>query len=371
MPHIYFDHNATTPLAKQAAMAMEALQAYPLNASSVHAGGRYARQQVEKSRQSVMKAVGGESLRLIFTATGTEANHLALCGTHATQILVSAIEHPSVLKASPHAEKIPVTTDGIIDLSALEQQLDRIGPQPYGHVLVSVMLANNETGVIQPLTKISELAHHYGAIVHTDAVQALGKIPLDMAALGVDMMTISGHKCGGPQGVAALLVNKAITLHPLLRGGGQEQGYRAGTENVMAIAGFGAVVQEITPGAVLPMDACQVLRSVLEQRIQALTKQPVIVGANQARLPNTSCIIMPGVTSETQMIEFDLKGFAVSAGSACSSGKITSSHVLAAMGLPQEDAMCAIRVSLGLANTHAEIEQFVAAWKTLYLRVHA
>lgn len=365
---VYFDHNATTPLMPASIEAMNALGALPLNPSSIHACGRQARQQVEKARHAILRAMGAEGMRLIFTATGTEANHLALRGTHATRIFISAIEHPSVLKNVSQAGYIPVTAEGVVDLKALECQLQAVSVKSPGLILVSVMYANNETGVIQPMENIVELARAYGAMVHTDAVQAYGKIPLDVSRLGIDMITISAHKCGGPPGVAALVIKKSITLHPQITGGGQEQGYRAGTENVRAIVGFGAVSETISP--VVDTDAkVRTLRDRLEMGIQARIAETVVIGKAAPRLPNTSCIRMPGVSNETQLIEFDLKGFAVSAGSACSSGRISVSHVLKAMHVREDDARCAIRVSLGSGNTMEEVERFVQVWAALYERM--
>lgn len=370
MTSIYFDHNATTPLMRAATQAMDALGHLPLNPSSIHAYGRQARQYIEKARHAILHAIGAEDMRLIFTATGSEANHLALRGTHATHLLVSAIEHPSVLKAAMDPVYIPVTAEGTVNLHALEHQLEAIGMQPPGSILISVMYANNETGIIQPLADIVRLAHHYGAVVHTDAVQAFGKIPLHILSLGVDMVTISAHKCGGPPGAAALIIKKSMLLHPQIVGGGQEQGYRAGTENVRAIVGFGAVAEVVYTNKD-SASSLIALRDRLETGLQALVPQSIIIGQHSKRLPNTSCVVMPGVSSETQLIEFDLKSFALSAGSACSSGKISVSHVLKAMEVPDHDAHCAVRISLGPSNRSEEIDQFIKVWATLYQRMQA
>ncbi len=265
-------------------------------------------------------------------------------------MLISAVEHSSVLEAVPTAERIPVDRDGIVDLAALDAMLEN-DRRP---ALVSEMLANNETGAIQPLAEIVEIAHRRGAVVHTDAVQAAGKIPLD---LGADIVTLSAHKIGGPPGIGAVV--SRVDLTPTIRGGGQERGRRAGTENLVGIAGFAAAVEHsLGKGEV---DRVRTLRD----RLEAALPDAIIVGAEAPRLPNTSAIAMPGMAAETQVIAFDLAGIMVSAGAACSSGKVGPSHVLAAMGLTPEIANATIRVSLGWTTTEADIDHFVDTWTQL------
>lgn len=360
---IYFDYNATAPLQSTALEAMIEWKEAPANASSVHGFGRRARQTIEKTRQLLLQAVNAKNMQVVFTSTGTEANNLALKGLKVEHIFVSAIEHPSVLKAAPQAIPIKVNGTGVIDLEAFEQLLAKTS----GKALVSVMLANNETGVIQPLQKIVSIAKKYNALVHTDAVQALGKIKIDAQALGIDMMTVSAHKLGGPQGAAALLIRKGLVLESLLQGGGQEQGMRAGTENVIAISGFGAVLNQLD---VKNFATVEKLRNELESELCTIDPAIKVIGDEAMRLPNTSCIVMPSISSETQLIEFDLQGFAVSAGSACSSGKVAPSHVLLAMGVKENDAKCAIRVSMGQQNTKQEVQAFIKVWKELYQRIN-
>jgi len=364
---IYLDYNATAPVRPEVILRMQALLATPANASSVHRYGREAKKHLEDARKTIADSVAAWPNEIIFTATGTEANAMALRGT-GRRVLVSAVEHSSILRhpgvgrdpMSPQASQppafagmtIPVDSNGILNLTALDAILE--GPP----ALVSVMLANNETGVIQPIREIAELCKKHGALLHTDAVQALGKIPVDFGALGVDMMTISAHKCGGPVGAAALVVRRDVAITPLFPGG-QELGRRAGTENIPAIAGFAKAVE------LFDLDHMKKVRGWLD----ALEEGQTVFGKSAPRLPNTSCIVMPGVGNEVQLMDFDLKGFAVSAGSACSSGRIEPSHVLAAMQVPENVAKSAIRVSAGWKTTENDIISFADAWKNTYNRI--
>ena len=360
---IYLDYNATAPVRPDAAAAVaEALQATG-NASSVHGFGREARRILEDAREAVAGLVGAAPAQVIFTGGGTEANDLALGGCGRARVLVSAGEHDSVLQAVPAAERIPLQRDGRIDRSALAALL----AADASPALVSVMLANNETGVIQPLDEVVALARARGALVHCDAVQAAGKIALDVADLGVDLLSLSAHKLGGPQGVGALVVAEGVPLRPALRGGGQERRRRAGTENLPGIAGFGAAARAAADG-LAGFAALAALRDDLEARLRALAPEVIVYGAEAPRLANTSCFALPGLPAETQVMALDLAGIAVSAGSACSSGKIEPSHVLRAMGATAQQASSAIRVSLGWRSGAADIKAFVAAWGPLYRR---
>jgi cysteine desulfurase len=292
---------------------------------------------------------------VVFTSGGSEANNLALKGAKVERLLVSAIEHPSVIEAARASgntvEIIPVTSTGSVDLAALDAAL------PGSPALVSVMLANNETGIIQPVGEVVKLAARHGALVHCDAVQALGKIPVNFGLLGVDLLTISAHKLGGPLGAGALVIRDGISLSPLINGGAQELRRRAGTENVPAIAGFAAAVQEKN-------FTIKTLRDELESGLEGA----VIIGGGVDRLPNTTCFAHPHMLAETLVMAFDLEGVAVSAGSACSSGKVAKSHVLAAMGLAPEIASGAVRVSLGWNTTRQDIERFGAVWRRILAR---
>lgn len=357
MTPCYLDHNATTPPRPESAEAIShALEAWG-NPSSVHAHGRAARRIVEDSRRHVAALAGADPAIVVFTSGGTEANNLALRGCGRARILVSAVEHPSVLEAADGIEAIPVDGNGIVDLDALRAMLG-----DGRDAIVSVMLANNETGVVQPVAEAAELAHAAGALFHCDAVQGAGKIALDFNALGVDMMTLSAHKIGGPKGVGALVVADQVHLAPIIRGGGQERGRRNGTENVPGIAGFGAAAElaaaEVAEGASLAA-----LRDRLESALTEHVPGARIIATDAPRLPNTSCIALPGISAETQVMALDLAGFSVSAGSACSSGKVKASKVLRAMGMGDDIAACAIRVSLGHSNSEADIESFAAAYR--------
>ena len=366
-PAVYLDYNATTPVRPEAAAAVADALALTGNASSVHRFGRLARRKLEDAREAVAALVGAPAERVVFTSGGTEANNLALTGTGRTRRLVSAGEHDSVLNAAAGveggAERIPLRRDGVVDLDALEARLGE-DPRP---ALVSVMLANNETGVIQPVARAAETAHGRGALVHCDAVQGAGKIPVDMAALGVDLLSLSAHKLGGPQGVGALIVAEGLELAPLMRGGGQERRHRAGTENLPGIAGFGAAAECALAG-LERMAGLAELRDRLERRLRARAPEIKIYGAGAPRLPNTSFFVVPGLAAETQVIALSLAGIAVSAGAACSSGKVAPSHVLGAMGASEAEAGSAIRVSLGWDSGAAGIERFLEAWSALYSR---
>jgi cysteine desulfurase len=363
----YFDWNATAPLREEARIATIAALEVAGNASSVHAEGRAARSLVEHARKQVANLVGADAKNVTFTSGATEANMYAL--TPAIEIggrkeprdrlFVSAIEHPSVRSggrfAAEQVEALPVTDDGVVDLVALKTAVTR-AVRP----LVSIMLANNETGVIQPIAQIADTVHAANGVLHVDAVQGPGRIDCDVDALGADLLSISSHKLGGPQGAGALVRRGDIHIaEPLIRGGGQERGQRAGTENVVAIAGFGAAAIAATQVDVRRMAA---LRDRLESDLKAATPQAVVFGAGVPRLPNTTLFAVPGLKAETAIIAFDLNGIAVSSGSACSSGKVQASHVLAAMGVDPSLSRAAVRVSLGWTTTEADLEALLTAW---------
>jgi cysteine desulfurase len=331
--------------------------AEPGNPSSVHRFGRAARARIQTVRRKLAERLGVGPDRVIFTSGGTEANHLALLGFPGPR-LVSAIEHPSILEADPEACRIPVDATGVLDLEQLNELLTRRRPR-----LISVMLANNETGVIQPVREAAALAHAHGALLHTDAVQAFGKIPFTVPELGADLVTVSAHKLGGPPGVGALVVREGLDPTPLSRGGGQELRRRAGTENLPGIVGFGAALDLVTD-----WEEVRALRYRLEAGVRVLAPEALIVGSGAERLPNTSCILLPGRPAATQLMALDLAGVAVSSGSACSSGKVGTSHVLEAMGYPADLAACAIRVSMGWCSEAADVDRFLESWAALRSR---
>jgi cysteine desulfurase len=311
----------------------------------------------------VASLVSGAPEQVVFMSGGTEANNLALRGS-TLPAAVSAVEHASVLSVRPDARLIPVDGDGVVRLDALEDILTTGGP-----MLVSVMAANNETGVVQPISRIAARVHAHGGILHCDAVQAAGRLPIDMETMGIDLLTLSAHKLGGPQGVGALVLRRGLTApDALLRGGGQESGRRAGTENLAGIVGFAAAAAEARAEAG-SAEALRALRDGLEAAVRRVAPRSVVVAEGVTRLPNTSCLALPGAEASTIVMALDLAGIAVSAGAACSSGKVRASHVLAAMGLPEAVTRGAIRVSLGHGTAAADIDRFVAAWECLAARL--
>lgn len=358
----YLDHNATSPLRPAAFESMVEVLRAGGNPSSVHAAGRKARAAVETARRQVAALVGALSAEIVFTSGGTEANNLALSGAGRRRVLVSAVEHDSVLRAVPGAEIVGVDGNGVVDLAALERALGSSAGEP---ALVSVMLANNETGVLQPIADVVRLARAAGALVHCDAVQAAGKVPVEVHGLGVDYLSLSAHKLGGPTGVGALMVRDGAPFATDRRGGGQESNRRAGTENVAGIVGFGVAAQEAADGGRDLAD----WRDRIELSLVQIAPRARVFGVGARRLGNTSCISMPGVPAETQVMSLDLAGVCIGAGAACSSGKVQRSAVLAAMGVPVEEAGSAIRISLGWNTEPADIERLIAAWRDLYIRV--
>lgn len=368
MSAIYFDHNASSPLSNAAREAMLPWLEQPANASSRHAFGRAARAAVDYARERVAESVGAHPTQVIFTSGGTEADNMAIQGICAnlpvSQIAVSAIEHPAVMKPAMAMQRhgwkvarIGVDAQGEVDFGDLQAVLQH----PAG--LVSVMLANNETGVLQDVPSIAEVARKHGALMHTDAVQALGKVALDFHALGVHAMSLSAHKIGGPQGIGALVLDKRVDLQPLLYGGGQEKGLRSGSENVAAIVGFGAAC------AMLPLQSVATLRDRLETGLQELNA--VIFGRQAERIGNTCFFAIDGVDGETLVMALDKAGYAVASGSACSSDSSDPSPVLMAMGVRPELAQGAVRVSLGPDNTIAQVDGFLQALRAELARMQS
>lgn len=359
---VYLDANATAPLRPAAYEAMMEALAQTGNASSVHRSGRRAQAIIEEARVKVAALAGARTADVVFTASATEANFLALNGVETARRAVSAIEHPAVLENAPGATVIPCRQDGQVDCAALEAAL-RDAP---GIGLVSVMAVNNETGVIQPVEQAAEIAHSHGALLHCDAVQAAGRIPLDLSSIGADLLTLSAHKIGGPQGAAALILAPGMAFESPLRGGGQERRRRAGTENVAAIAGFGAAAEAARQEDLPRVAERAALRDSLEARLREAFAALTVFGADAPRVWNTSLLALPGAPAEKQLIKLDLAGMAVSSGAACSSGKVAESHVLRAMGVPPELVACAIRISLGWHSTAADIDAFVDSYTRLY-----
>jgi cysteine desulfurase len=370
----YFDWNATAPLRPQARDALLEALAVSGNPSSVHAEGRAARGLVERAREQVAALVGAQPANVLFTSGGTEANMLALTPVIETagekrprdRLFMSAIEHSSVQAGGRFPreaiEEVAVTSDGRIDLTALAEAVGR-SSRP----LVSLMLANNETGVIQPVVEAAAIVQNAGGLLHVDAIQAAGRIPCDIHKIGADLMTLSAHKIGGPKGIGAL-VRRSEDVHfpePLIRGGGQERGLRAGTENVAGIAAFGAAAAAARGGLAADAARMLALRHSLEAGLRAISPAVVIFGEAVERLPNTTLFAVKGLKAETAVIAFDLAGVAVSSGAACSSGKVQPSHVLAAMGVSPALLRGAVRVSLGWTTTETDVARFLAAWRKL------
>ncbi|WP_019882633.1 MULTISPECIES: cysteine desulfurase family protein [unclassified Methylophilus] len=362
---VFLDHNSTTALKPQVLEAMLPwLTQATGNPTSRHVYGRNAREAMELARKQIAECVGVQASQVVFTSGGTEANNFAIKGITAnlspSQLLISAIEHPCVTRPAQSlawhdwkVAQLAVNSQGVIDLAQAEQALStRTG-------LVSAMLANNETGAIQPIAELAQLAKAHGALLHTDAVQAFGKIAVDMIALGVHAMTISSHKIGGPIGVGALILDKRVDIAPLLHGGGQERGLRSGTENVAGIVGFARACQL----AMETLDARHtVVQKLRDQLETGLNKLGATIFASQAEhLPNTSFFAITNIEGETLVTALDKAGFAVASGSACSSDSTEPSHVLLAMGITPDLARGAVRVSLSDSNTSEEITQFLAA----------
>jgi cysteine desulfurase len=369
MTHVYLDHNATTALDERVLEAMlPYMRAQYGNASSRHELGTQARKAVNAAREQVAMLVNVQPSQVVFVSGGTEANNLFIKGAagylRPTQIAVSAIEHPCVARPAQElaragwkVRKIGVTADGRIDLNDVASAL----AEPTG--IVSVMLANNETGVIQDIPEIAERSRAARAWMHTDAVQALGKIEVDFRALNVHAMTISAHKICGPKGAGALVVDKRIELKPIIAGGGHEQGMRSGTENVPGIVGFGAAAELAATRRTAFAERVAALRKRLESGLHELGA--VIFGERALRVPNTSYFAFPNIDGETLVIELDKLGYAVAAGAACSSASTEPSATLMAMGVEPELARGAVRLSLGVTSTAEEVDGFLEAVKAL------
>ncbi len=362
----YLDCNASVPLRREARAAILATLDAAGNPSSVHAEGRQARSIIETAREQVASLVNAKPSEVIFTSGATEANNWVLsAGWEA--IAVAGIEHDSVTApvAASGAKRIDlsVSTNGVTELDGIREAL-AASAEASKRTLLTLMMANNETGVIQPVAEATALAREHGVMVHTDAVQAPGRIPVDFAALGVDALSLSAHKLGGPRGVGALVVRDGVELPALIKGGGQERRRRGGTESVSGIAGFGAAAEAITNERDAARHMAK-LRDRLENSVLRATPAAVIIGKDAPRLVNTAYIAVPGKPAETLVIKLDLEGIAVSAGSACSSGKVGPSHVLKAMKLGPEMARSAIRVSLGPQTQDEDIAAFLAAWEKI------
>ncbi|WCR58108.1 cysteine desulfurase family protein [Wolbachia endosymbiont of Ctenocephalides felis wCfeJ] len=362
--HVYADYNATTPISNCVKKSiLEVLSKQVLNASSLHRKGQEARKILYDARDNIRSIIGIPSNKeIVFTSGATEANNLVMRGITGFQHVISAIEHPSILNSARNPHIIPVNQEGIVDLLELEKILSKLEGSK---VMVSVMMANNETGVVQPVKEIAEMVHKFGAICHTDAAQSVGKIEVNMEDLGVDLLTLSAHKFGGIAGSGVLIFDKNLIIKPIIIGGGQEKGLRGGTENIVAIAGLSAALKNI-PNLLSKADEIKELRDQLECELLNLASEIKIFGKNSKRLPNTSFVYMPRVKSDVQLMNFDLHNIAVSNGSACSSGKVEPSYVLLAMGATKEQAQCSIRISIGPQTKPLDIKKIVDCWYDIY-----
>ena len=364
----YLDHNATTPTRPEVITAVgEVMALTGANPSSVHGYGRDARKRIEEARMVVAALVNASSDEVIFTGSGSEADNLAIMGSGRKRVMSTETEHSAVLKTAllrtGNSHLLPVDDQGVVDLGALADRL----AEDEDPALVCVMAANNETGVLQPVREVADIAHAHGASVLCDAVQAAGKIEVDFPAWDVDYMALSAHKIGGPQGVGVLVRRDGAPLRSLLTGGGQEHGLRAGTENVAGIVGFGVAAQ-IAKDTWSEMGArLAVYRDELERRVLEVSPGSEIFSAGAPRLPNTSNFSLPGVRSDTQVMNLDLDGVAVSAGSACSAGKVEPSHVLDSMNVDSEVATTALRVSFGWNSKAGDVDAFINAWRKMVL----
>jgi len=369
MNKIYLDYNATAPIRPEVIEIMTSAMKSAHNASSVHYAGRAGRRYVEDAREVIAKLTNLPAAQIIFNSGATEGNNTTLRYFAKQypneQILISAIEHPSVIEAIPNTAIIPVTPSGTIDLNALETLL-----KDNKTSLVSTMLVNNETGIIQPIKAISDLVHKHGALLHVDGVQAAGRVAIDAPAMGIDFLTLSAHKLGGPQGVGALCLGLCGITPTLLHGGGQEKSARAGTENVAGIAGFGKAADL----AMTEIEHYQSRLTALREHLESTLKQSKhvkIYGQSAPRVANTTLLSLPGLSSETLLMNFDLEGIAISNGSACSSGKVEPSHVLKAMNEPKITASGALRISMGWDTKPEDIETFLTAWNKIYTRMES
>lgn len=376
MTRHYLDHNATTAVRPEVIEATARAMAVGGNSSSVHAEGRAARAIVEEGREKLRTLINAPVNGVIFTGGGTEAIHYALHGTVRTgavkRIFVSAVEHAAVpanaAETGVPVETIPATRAGHADLDWLRDRLKSYDAKRDGGFLICVMVANNETGVIQPVTEAADIAHEKGGLLFADAAQAVGKIPVNFVMSGADLMAVTAHKFGGPVGVGALIAGPNLPLHPVMRGGGHEENRRAGTHNVPAIAGLGAAC-DCAPSTIARAASIAAMRDRMQAAAEAAGA--VIWGRDAARLPGTLSLSAPGFNSPTQLMAMDLAGIAISSGSACSSGKTKPSHVLSAMGADDALASSGIRVSLGWNSTEADADAFVSAWPAAYARVKA
>lgn len=358
---VYLDHNATTKIDDAVLSMMVEAYEMPYNPSSIHSLGKKAKIELERAREEILSSLSlGSEYQVMFTGSGTEANNIALKSFPEYDVITSCIEHHSVLNVV-NCASVSVSRSGVIDMVSLEESLMKSGRKKF----VSIMSANNETGVVQPIEEVVKISKSHNALVHTDAIQILGKKHINWGSVNPDLVSISAHKFGGPQGVGALIYRKEIDVLPIMKGGGQELRRRPGTHNFSGIIGMAKACSLLTD-RVEKSKKLEALRNRIDARIKTIAPDSIIFGELSERLPNTTSISMFGVKSETQVIYFDIAGICVSAGSACSSGSVGVPHVHASMGYDMKDAGCAIRVSLGVDTTEEDVECFISTWEKLY-----
>lgn len=367
MSVIYFDNNSTVKPHNEVVKVFNEIVKDPLNNLSIHQLGRKAEHLVEEARQQIKSFVGGQSYDVIFTASATEASNLAIFGINVENIIISKIEHAAIYNCRPSNKRIfevGVDNNGIIDIAAVKNLLDQ---QQDGNFLLALMLANNETGAIQPVKEIAKTVHQKGGLIFCDIVQALGKIEIDLEDLNVDLASISAHKIGGLQGVGALLVKKGLELSPIIFGGGQEKGKRAGTLNIAAIAAFAKACEISAANLVANASKVKELRDYLEKKLLQIAQSDVQIFSSLApRLPNSCFFATKNCQAQTQLMQFDLNNICVSAGATCSSGSLALSRVLQSMQIDKNFVDCAIRVSLNADNNKDEINKFIEIWQKIY-----
>lgn len=361
---IYLDCNATTPIRPEVIELVATLMAKPHNASSIHSMGREGHKHIEQAREIIGKLVNAPAAQITFNSGATEGNNTVLKHFKDERVLISNIEHASIFGIQKTSEKIQVTSDGAVDLEHLETLLK----QTPKAALVSVMIVNNETGVIQPIKQVSDLVHKYGALLHCDGVQAAGRIPIDMQEMGIDFLTLSAHKLGGPQGVGALITGLCGITPVLLEGGGQEKMARAGTQNVAGITGFGLAI-EMAGDWKAYQEQLLPLQEKLETGIKTISPEARIFGCDAQRAANTTMFSVAGLSSEILLMSFDLENICLSSGSACSSGSVQASHVLGSMGASCAETSGALRVSMSWATSESDINAFLTAWGEIYQRM--
>lgn len=368
---IYFDNNATTQVAPEVLTKMNEAYASPMNSSAAHQLGRKGNTFVEEARKNLKDLLNAKAFEIVFTGSATEASNMLINGVEAEIILVSKIEHAAIFSCRPENKKfieIEILENGTVDISDLQEKLEKISTANF---LVSVMLANNETGAIQPIAEIAKLVHQKGGLMHSDIVQAVGKIDIDLEKLNVDFASVSAHKLHGPQGVGALLFRKGLDVKPLIVGGKQEKSKRAGTTNVAGIAGFGEACK-LAKEKISAYEKVKTLRNFIESEVRKIAGNEIQIFADSVeRLPNTSYIAIRNIDSQTQLINLDLNGICVSAGPACSSGTLVESRILKAMNIDPSFSSSAIRISLSPENTKNEAEKFIAIWTEMYKKTRS